>query len=153
MLGIHFGGAFIELVPWKGEVDWSIAPWGSWRMSGRSADYEAELEAECDPEAGTVLRAPTASSGLAAMCRDTFYGRATLTVWRRDGKGRRAPGPPLVDRAVASNAALEVGGGPWWAAWEGKARMEEPLRAALNLPFDLNGGLRQLPQELQPPGL
>ena len=60
MLGVHLppsaGGAFIELVPWAGEVEWSADAWGRWRLVGRGRGYEAELDATCGAEAGTVLR-------------------------------------------------------------------------------------------------
>ncbi len=28
MIGIHYGGTFVELVPWAGTVSWDVAPWG-----------------------------------------------------------------------------------------------------------------------------
>lgn len=39
---------------------------------------------------GTVLRAPTAQSGLAGMCRDTFNGHLELKIWTKSSA--RAPG-------------------------------------------------------------
>lgn len=56
MIGIHFDGQFIELVPWTGEVSWDVEPWGRWLITASGGGYEARLEADCDPGAGTVLR-------------------------------------------------------------------------------------------------
>ena len=33
LIGIHWQGKFIELVPWNAEVSWEIAPWGQWKVS------------------------------------------------------------------------------------------------------------------------
>jgi hypothetical protein len=48
-------GEFIELVPWRSEVQWAIEPWGSWKVWGRSEKFEALVEATTD-EPGTPLR-------------------------------------------------------------------------------------------------
>jgi tocopherol cyclase len=70
MLGIHLpNGAFLELVPWAGEVEWSADPWGRWWLRAKASGYEAVLEATCDADAGTVLRAPTSDNGLAPHCK------------------------------------------------------------------------------------
>ncbi len=61
LVGVHYKGTFIELVPWRGRVSWDIAPWGSWRISAASDTHEAEIVATCAPQDGTTLRAPTAS--------------------------------------------------------------------------------------------
>eukprot|EP00803_Ostreobium_quekettii_P009211 evm.model.scf_772EXC.8 EVM.evm.TU.scf_772EXC.8 scf_772EXC:60971-64254(+) len=55
MIGVHYKGEFIELVPWSGEVEWEVEPWGSWRMQARNSTAEAELIVETKPDAGTVL--------------------------------------------------------------------------------------------------
>lgn len=155
MIGVHLpdgrgGETFVELVPWAGEVEWDVEPWGRWRMSAQSAEYEAALEAECEAEAGTVLRAPTANMGLAPFCRDTFAGRCRLRVWRRRAGGAR--GQLLLD-AMSSSAALEVGGGPWWSSWSARADMKEPLRSLVQLPIDVGMLGKMVPGQLKPPGL
>ena len=61
MVGVHYKGTFVELAPWRGAVEWDIAPWGRWRISARSATHEAEVLGRCAPGAGVSLRAPTAS--------------------------------------------------------------------------------------------
>jgi len=140
---------FLELVPWNGVVTWEVSPWGAWMLRGRSADYEAVLTASCQPGDGTVLRAPTAQRGLAAVCRDTFAGRATLCVWdRRPG----APSQPIIC-ASSTQAALEVGGGPWFTPWVGRSRMAEPLRSAASLPIDVQAIADALGPRWDPPGL
>ncbi len=32
LIGVHLpdGGPFIELVPWNGDVEWEVEPWGKW---------------------------------------------------------------------------------------------------------------------------
>ena len=32
LIGIHWQGKFIELVPWTAAVSWEIAPWGQWKV-------------------------------------------------------------------------------------------------------------------------
>jgi tocopherol cyclase len=60
----------------------------------------------------TTNSAPTAALGLAPHCKDTFFGRCRLRVWRVDSLGRRSASP-LVD-ATSTTAALEVR--PWGRA-------------------------------------
>lgn len=120
--------------------------------------------------AGTVLRAPTANNGLAPHCKDTFFGKARLRIWRVNASGSsgggwggssgssgRLDGPlpaglPLYDGS-SDTAALEVGGGPWWAAWRAKAAMLEPFRSLVQLPIDAGALSRAIPDLLKPPGL
>ena len=157
MIGIHIpaqiskdGKAiFLELVPWEGEVEWTVEPWGQWWIRARGSNgYEALVEASCDSKAGAVLRAPTSSQGLAPFCKDTFFGQCRLRVWRTvDGEKAQ-----FLD-ASSSTAALEVGGGAWWGAWTSKAEMKEPFRTLVKAPLDL-GTIGQLaPGNIKPPGL
>lgn len=144
MLGVHYGGRFYSVVPWEGRVSWSVAPWGRWSIRGVSDDgTEIELEAQCDAGAGTALRAPTAE-GLREVCRDTFQGRATLTV--------RSGGREVV-RATTSSAALETGGGPWDGDWDAQAAMAEPLRSVLASTAGLEEPVARIPEPIRPPGL
>eukprot|EP00878_Enallax_costatus_P029304 GHUV01031756.1.p1 GENE.GHUV01031756.1~~GHUV01031756.1.p1 ORF type:complete len:461 (+),score=103.09 GHUV01031756.1:601-1983(+) len=154
MLGIHLpDGTFLELVPWAGEVEWSADPWGRWWIKARARGYEAVIDATCEPHAGTVLRAPTADNGLAPHCKDTFFGKCRLRVWKLDSSGRVLPGQaPMVD-ASSETAALEVGGGPWWSPWSAKAEMLEPFRTLVQLPIDAGTISKTLPDVLKPPGL
>jgi tocopherol cyclase len=39
-VGVHYEGKFFEFVPWKGNVEWEITPWGLWRMSALTDIYE-----------------------------------------------------------------------------------------------------------------
>jgi hypothetical protein len=39
-VAIHYQGKFYEFVPWKGKVEWEIAPWGSWKMTAQSKTHE-----------------------------------------------------------------------------------------------------------------
>ncbi|KAI8472481.1 MAG: tocopherol cyclase-domain-containing protein [Monoraphidium minutum] len=152
MVGVHLpGGRFLELTPWSGDVEWSADAWGRWRLRAAGGGYEALVEATCAPGAGAVLRAPTATSGLAPHCKDTFFGTCRLRVWQVDSAGRRSASP-LVD-ATSTTAALEVGGGPWWGAWSAKADMKEPFRSLVQLPIDVGALAQAAPPILRPPGL
>jgi tocopherol cyclase len=148
LIGVHHEGTFIELVPWRGSVEWEVSPWGSWRLRGDNGRYRAEVEATCAPDAGTPLRAPTATEGLAPFCRDTFYGSVRLRVWDKE----RSNVTPWVD-AQSKSCALEVGGGPWWSEWKAKAEMREPLRSLRQLPIEPSPVLNQLPDMFKPPGI
>ena len=33
LIGIHWKGEFIELVPWNASVNWDVDPWGSWKVA------------------------------------------------------------------------------------------------------------------------
>ena len=72
-------------------------------------------------------------------------------MWSIDGAGRRSASP-LVD-ARSTTAALEVGGGPWWAVWEARADMREPFKSLVRLPIDLGAIASAVPGPLRPPGL
>ncbi|KAL0394072.1 UNVERIFIED_CONTAM: Tocopherol cyclase, chloroplastic [Sesamum latifolium] len=82
LIGVHYGGAFYEFVPWNGVVNWEIAQWGHWSISGENETYTVELEATTkDP--GTTLRAPTTEAGLAPVCKDTCFADLRLRLWER----------------------------------------------------------------------
>eukprot|EP00798_Chlamydomonas_sp_ICE-L_P022637 gene22636-29781_t len=84
MIGIHYNGDFIELVPWTGDVSWDVAPWGKWTIRASSRDYDALIEASCPADAGAVLR---------------------MKVWRKVAGARELN--PFID-ATTTNAALEA---------------------------------------------
>ncbi|CAK0735183.1 hypothetical protein CVIRNUC_000540 [Coccomyxa viridis] len=150
MVGIHWRGQFIELVPWNGEVQWDVEPWGSWRVYARNAEYEALVEAKCKSP-GTPLRAPTADRGLDVFCRDSFFGQVRLRVWRRVANG--AQQQELLCDLSSKRGAVEVGGGPWWSTWSAQAKMREPLKTLVSLPVDIEGLAAAVPSQLRPPGL
>jgi tocopherol cyclase len=74
MIGIHYKGSFIEVVPWKGPMRWDVDTWGRWHFWGKTDEYEVLVEAYCDQSAGVILRAPMGKEGLAPACKDTFAG-------------------------------------------------------------------------------
>lgn len=78
MVGIHHRGQFYEFLPNNGSIAWDVDPWGRWRITARTALYEAAVEAVCDAP-GTPLRAPTIDEGLTPFCRDSFCG--TVSEW------------------------------------------------------------------------
>ncbi|CAK9217940.1 unnamed protein product [Sphagnum jensenii] len=148
MVGVHYEGKFFEFVPWKGNVEWEISPWGLWRMSALTDIYEVNLEATAD-DPGCILRAPTADAGLAPFCKDTFSGKLKLQIWERTRTGSR--GKVILD-TESDMCALEVGGGPWYTTWQTKARVLEPVKTLLQLPIDVEQLFTPVPQ-LKPPGL
>ncbi|EIE26754.1 tocopherol cyclase [Coccomyxa subellipsoidea C-169] len=150
MVGIHWKGQFIEMVPWNGDVQWEVEPWGRWRIYAKNSQYEALVEAGCSSP-GTPLRAPTADRGLDVFCRDSFHGEVRLRVWRRDSAGVRRT-EPLIDLHT-NDGAVEVGGGPWWSTWQAQAEMQQPLKSIVGLPVDVESVVAALPQALRPPGL
>ncbi|KAL6775750.1 TCY1 [Auxenochlorella protothecoides x Auxenochlorella symbiontica] len=151
LIGLHAAGDFHEFVPNKGDIEWEVEPWGTWRIHGENAEHTALVEASCPLEAGTVLRAPTADLGLAPFCRDSFSGRVRVRMWRRGEEGRA---PPVVDCvSLEETGAVEVGGGPWWSGWKARAAMAGGVKALLNLPVDVEGLTGWLPGGLRPKGL
>lgn len=148
LIGVHYKGTFIEIVPWSGELSWEVEPWGRWEFKGSTEQYAAEVVATCAPDSGTPLRAPMAQGGLTAVCKDTFFGELTLTVWEKTATGRQ-----LLVSARSTQAGLEVGGGPWFNAWSGRAAAKEPFRSLLRLPVDVSAASTLAPPFLRPPGL
>lgn len=118
MVGIHYGGKFYEFVPWSAEIEWEIAPWGFWRLRSRNQHYAVELTATTDA-VGKQLRAPT-NNGLIPFCRDTMYGKVTLTLFQRRGDRNR-----IILEATSSQAGVEIGGSPWNQVW--RSRSEQNL--------------------------
>lgn len=74
---------------------------------GRSAEYEAEIEATCDVP-GTRLRAPTPDMGLAPFCTDSFSGQLSIRVWRLDSSGAREAAP-FIELTSSSGASRTSG--------------------------------------------
>lgn len=147
LIGVHYEGTFYEFVPWNGTVSWEVTPWGYWHISGVNKDYLVELEATTrDP--GTALRAPTTEEGLVPACKDTCFGDLKLQMWEKRYDGSK--GKLILD--VTSNmAAVEVGGGPWFTTWKGRAASPELLSRALRIPIDMES-LFPVPV-FKPPGL
>ncbi|CAI5955453.1 unnamed protein product [Closterium sp. NIES-64] len=142
-VGLHWQGQFIEFVPNRGAVEWKVQPWGSWHMHAHNEQYEVTVEAHTLPgDNGTPLRAPTAE-GMRFFCKDSFDGRVKLEL-------RQRYSGQLLLRAESTAAAVEVGGGPWWEAWEQRSRMNPAQSAVISLPLNLS---TLLPPSLQPPGL
>ena len=143
MVSVHYNGIFYEAVPWTGEMKWDCQPWGYWSFSARCTTgkrlFETELVATCDEE-GVVLRAPTKDSGLTYFCRDSFHGIVELSlhelVWD-ESKADFVRGDVIIDRARSKQAAVEIGGGPWWESWRATSKMKQPLKDLVKLPYIL----------------
>ncbi|CAK9883268.1 unnamed protein product [Sphagnum jensenii] len=145
---VHFEGKFYEFVPWKGSVDWEMAPWGSWKMSASTKTHEVKLEATSS-EPGCTLRAPAANVGMVPLCKDTFFGKLRLRMWERTEKGDQ--GRMILD-TTSDMCALEIGGSPWESMWEGKSCMKQPLKGLLQLPINPEKIFAYAPY-FKPPGL
>lgn len=144
MVSVHYDGKFYEATPWLGSMEWDVSPWGYWRMTGRSTKgarpFEVELEAICDSP-GVKLRAPTEKEGMAYSCRDSFLGKVTVSLWELkwdQATKSYIRGNILVDRAMSTQAAVEVGGGPWWDNWKAFSVMKQPMRGMVRFPYRIS---------------
>ncbi|MBA0547801.1 hypothetical protein Golob_018943 [Gossypium lobatum] len=111
-------------------------------------DLQVELEATTT-DSGTTLRAPTVEAGLTPACLDTCLGDLTLKIWEKNVGGSKGK---LILDVKSDMAALEVGGGPWFNTWKGKATTPEVIKSALQVPIDVEG-IFGLAPFLKPPGL
>lgn len=129
------------------EITWSVAPWGSWRVSAKTSTHECVVSccidpADAQPGDTTVLRAPVDDHrrGVEPSCRESFRGRMTVSLWERKGNGwgSGARGRAVLNAVVSDVAAVEVGGGPWDDTWEGTAEMREPLSTLAGANVDVH---------------
>jgi tocopherol cyclase len=143
MVCVHHNGVFYEAVPWTGDMEWDVDPWGKWSFSGRCTSgkrlFEVEVEAICE-ENGVVLRAPTSDLGMVYFCRDSFFANVELSlyelVWDKNTK-EYVRGNIIIESAKSINrtGAVEIGGGPYWNSWKGKSKMRRPLKTLVRLPY------------------
>lgn len=108
LIGIHYQGKFYEFAPWNSQVNWRIAPWGTWQMEAISSQYQIRLIGKTDV-LGTYVRTPTAK-GLVFNCRDTTQGKLSLELSDVNGK--------IIVCDRTNLAGLEVGGEPWYEVWQ-----------------------------------
>ncbi len=141
MVSVHCNGKFYEATPWLGTMEWDISTWGYWKMTGRSTKgarpFEVELKAICDSP-GVKLRAPTEKDGMVYFCRDSFLGSVTLSLWELEWDSSTKKfirGAVVVENATSSQAAVELGGGPWWDSWKDSSVMKQPMRGLVRLPY------------------
>jgi tocopherol cyclase len=143
MVCVHHNGIFYEAVPWTGDMEWDVDPWGSWSFSARCTSgkrlFEIEVQATCDEE-GVALRAPTSDLGLVYFCRDSFYSNIELSLYELawDSKKKEyVRGDTIIKNAKSINktGAVEIGGGPYWNPWKGKSKMRQPLKTLVQLPY------------------
>ena len=140
LLCIHYNGIFYEAVPWTGQVSWTVDPWGKWYYIGRCTSgnrlFEAEVSITC-PTNGTILRAPT-PDGMILACKDAFQGEGTLNMWalQYDPHTRTYKrSTHIIQNATTNQAAVEIGGGPWWDTWNGTTRMKQPFKSLVKIPY------------------
>uniref|UniRef100_A0A6N2NHH0 Tocopherol cyclase n=1 Tax=Salix viminalis TaxID=40686 RepID=A0A6N2NHH0_SALVM len=148
LVGVHYDGIFYEFVPWNGVVNWEIFPWGYWYMAADNGTHLVELEATTK-DLGTALRAPTAEAGLAPALKDTCFGVLKLQIWERRYDGTKGK---LILDVTSDMALVEVGGGPWFSTWKGKASMRELVSRTVGAPIDMDGIFSFAPL-FKPPGL
>jgi len=143
MISIHYNGIFYENVPWTGEMEWETT-WGKWNFIGRCTSgerlFEVEVEAECDPQSGLLLRVPKANKGLDYGCRDSFAGKVRLSLYelRYDQAKKeyvRSDKTPIIDNATSDSCAVEIGGGSYHDTWKAKSRMNKILKTFVRLPY------------------
>jgi tocopherol cyclase len=115
LVGIHFNGEFWPFP----EVEWTVAPWGAWRVTASYADRgtSCTIEAETD-DAGCAVRVPS-KSGMVDGARETYRGTLRVTMF---DKGRE------VVSATTRHACLETGG-EFDAEWAAASAMTEPLKS------------------------
>mmetsp|Transcript_17441 Transcript_17441/g.34974 ORF Transcript_17441/g.34974 Transcript_17441/m.34974 type:complete len:558 (+) Transcript_17441:167-1840(+) len=154
MVSVHYDGVFYEAVPWTGDMEWDVDPWGRWILTGRCTSgtrlFEAQVKATCNPEItpGVTLRAPTKDNGLAYFCRDSFLADTSLSLWQlrwdeEIGDHVRVDGPPIIDCATSKQGGIEIGGGPWWDTWKSKSNMKEPMKTLVAFPYLKRGILKR----------
>ena len=152
IIGVHYKDMFIECLPWNAKMEWEVQPWGSWRMSGSSGEFDVEITATTPKKEskGTWLYGPHEKSGFIPYCQDAFSGRMRMKIWRRK-KGIEAVGNVLMaasavvtgeDRDVKEgmelildvtsyDAAVECGGGPWNGLWKSECDVPKLLKDSL----------------------
>lgn len=149
MVSVHYNGTFYEAVPWTGTMEWEVTTWGQWILKGRCTNpqrpFDVEFSARCDPQTtpGIVIRAPTVDEGMVYFARDSFEADATLSLWELEWDKTkkeyvRRNCPPIIDQAMSSTCAVEVGGGPWWDTWRGVSKMKQPMKAMVQFPYHLS---------------
>jgi tocopherol cyclase len=143
MIAVHYNGTFYEATPWLGEMNWHVSSWGYWFMTGRSTGsqhpFEVQLQATCDVP-GVKLRAPTEYDGMVYFCRDSFLAKITLSLWELDYDPLSksfSRGKSILDEVTSDQAAVEIGGGPWWDDWKASSKMKQPMRGMVRLPYRL----------------
>ena len=148
MVSVHYKGKFYEAVPWTGSMRWKVDTWGSWILYGKCIEgdrkFEVEITYKVDPEKtpGLVFRAPTPKDGMVYFCRDTFEADVSLSLWELEWNEEykddiRKAGKPFIDRATSSQGGAEVGGGPWWGAWNNDSQLKRPFKLMLQLPYKM----------------
>eukprot|EP00966_Prymnesium_polylepis_P098673 2284963-Prymnesium_polylepis.1 len=139
LIAVHTAQEFYPFA----NVEWEIAPWGSWVLRGELDDLSVIVEAHCDPaEPGVNVLCPSAG-GMVGRSRETFEGKLSVRLWRRLPGGGEEP----VLEANTRQAALEVGGTHLDATttWRGACEVGEAARSVLAadvpLPTELLPGL------------
>ena len=140
LLCIHYNGIFYEAVPWTGQVSWTVDPWGKWNYIGRCTSgnrlFEAQVSVTCQTN-GTILRAPT-EDGMILACKDAFQGEGTLNMWSLEYNQKTKTyqrSTLIIDNATTNQAAVEIGGGPWWDTWNGTTQMKQPFKSLVKIPY------------------
>jgi tocopherol cyclase len=151
MVSVHYDGIMYEATPWIGTMQWDVSPWGMWNMTGRSTKGERPFEValfSTSDKPGVVLRVPS-SKGMVYFCRDSFSTNTTLSLWELvwdKSLGEYVRGKTIIDEARSTQAAVEVGGGPWWDRWKGESNMKQPFKGLVRFPYRVANLRRRLMQ-------
>jgi len=146
LVGIHYNGRFYELVPWTGDSEWAVWPWGRWEFRGKCTDRRADNQFEVEIVAvteegvdGVPLRAPTKDRGMQYYCQDSGFGHVTLSLWGLEWddtaqKYCRSHDKPIIDKATSQQCAVEVGG-EYDGVWRVKSNMSATMKRLIRLPM------------------
>ena len=150
MIAVHFGDLFVQFTPigasksTKQTVRMWVKTFSSNRrhlngkctlgvvgkLSRKGTSTSALLLARANticPNVKPRLRAPApdTETGMLPLCRETFSGDMTVSMYKIDKKNIRIP--VFENASSGSTACLEVGGGPWEEPWEIQADVRDPL--------------------------
>ena len=158
LIAIHYGDLFVQFSPvgsdkmvktkssYVGEnsivraktFEWNVSPWGNWKVVAKGETYECEITGFCEKDLSkcesTILHAPAPDSvtGMLPLCRETFRGDLSASLYRVDPKTKTKT--PVFEHARSEGTAcLEVGGGPWKEPWEIQADVKDIVAEALAL--------------------
>ena len=72
--------------------EWKVHPWGRWEVVAKGDGYECVVTGACEQDLTkcktTVLRAPApdTESGMLPLCRETFSGDMTVSLYKINAK-------------------------------------------------------------------
>ena len=64
--------------------------------------------------------------------------KSGLSLWELiwdDACGQYVRGRTIIHETKSTQAAVEVGGGPWWDKWKGQSQMKQPFKGLVRFPY------------------